>query len=482
MKNLFQLLLFPLFALIFISCGAADTAEDGSTTSVASENPEIHIQIDGLNNGLIRLVGIFTDQQYVVDTTSVNQSGQAVFKKDEPYRQGYYYVLLPNNANFQILITEDQTFEIHTNINDLVGTMKVTGQVDNSLFYENLKFEPSYQNRYQAVINQMTGLPKDDARYNSLESQRKALVQERRDHLEELFIKAPKSLFTTFKTAGQNPDLRQDLPEDEQVYWYRHQFWDSVDFTDERLLYTPVISNKLKRYITELTPQNPDSILAATDHLIQQLPTLKDSEYFKYFANWITMQYEPAETTLMDAEAVYVNMVKKYFTYEHAFWADSTNTYALQLRADEMANSLVGQAGPNVKAPDLNGEIKAIYDLEAPYIVVYLYNPDCEHCMEQSPVLVQLYNKWQQDKKPMIDVYAIAIDTNAEEWKQYVAKTNMRWTNVFDPTNKSIYKTYYVNVTPEVYVLDADRKIIAKNLNVNQIEEVVRRDQEKKGM
>jgi hypothetical protein len=56
----------------------------------------------------------------------------------------------------------------------------------------------------------------------------------------------------------------------------------------------------------------------------------------------------------------------------------------------------------------------------------------------------------------------------------------MAWTNVFDPSNRSIYGKYYVDVTPEIYVIGPDRKIIAKNIKVNQIEEVIQRDKEQR--
>ena len=95
-------------------------------------------------------------------------------------------------------------------------------------------------------------------------------------------------------------------------------------------------------------------------------------------------------------------------------------------------------------------------------------------------MLVNLYRQWQQQNPALVDVYAIALDTEADIWKDYMRKTGMEWTNVFDPSNRSIYKTYYVNVTPEIYVLGPERKIIAKNLNVDQIEEVIRRDQAKR--
>ena len=75
-----------------------------------------------------------------------------------------------------------------------------------------------------------------------------------------------------------------------------------------------------------------------------------------------------------------------------------------------------------------------------------------------------------------MDVFAIAIDTNDAEWKDYIKKTGMNFTNVHDPTNKSIYAKYYVDQTPELYVLNKDRIIIGKNLKVNQVETIINRD------
>ena len=117
----------------------------------------------------------------------------------------------------------------------------------------------------------------------------------------------------------------------------------------------------------------------------------------------------------------------------------------------------------------------SLYDIKAPYVVVYMFNPDCEHCQEQSPKLVQFYKEW---KNKGVEVFTIGVDTNAEEWKAYLKKVGMDAfaANVFDPTNKAIYGKYFVDITPEIYVLNPERTIIAKNLKVNQIGEVVERD------
>ena len=482
MKNWISYLLLLFIVGGFWQCNAAGAGNEptDSAERPPAENGNFTFQVEGMGAGAVRLVGILNDQQFLVDERSSDANGQVQFQKDEPYRQGIYFALLPNNANFQFMITEDQTFTMSTTINDLVGQMKVEGSLDNALFYDNIRYENAYQQQLAPLNEQRNTLDENSAAYQQVEASREALIEKRRTDLQEIFDAHPNSFFTTFKKAGQNPVLRKELPNDAQVTAYRMEFWDGVDFSDDRLMNTPVIYNKMKRYFEELTPQQPDSIILSVERLLERLPSFDQSEYYKYIVNWVALKYEPTKTTLMDSEAVFVHMVQNHFTYDRAFWSDSTNTYALQMRAEEMANSLIGQAGPNVKAPDENGNIQAIYDLEAPYIVVYMYNPDCEHCQEQTPVLVNLYRQWQQQNPALVDVYAIALDTEADIWKDYMRKTGMEWTNVFDPSNRSIYKTYYVNVTPEIYVLGPERKIIAKNLNVDQIEEVIRRDQAKR--
>ena len=472
--------MIPLLLLLLISnCGASEPTE--ASTAPAEdrelESPLITVRVAGLGAGTARLIGTFTDQRFLVDSAQISSTGEMVFQRQEPYQPGFVYLVFPGNQFVQLLIDADQTFTMTTRMNDLIGSMEVEGSLDNELLYRNLKYEKGYQERLQPIQTQLNGMPDTDPAHAGLIAQRDALIAEREAHLDEIFTEHPNSFFTAFKSSGQNPKLRDiRLPNGEkddaaQVYWYRTEFWDNVDFADERLLYTPVIGNKLNRYITELTAQNPDSIIFATDFLVGKV--LDQPEYFKFFVNWIALNYEPTKTTLMDSEAVFVHMIRNYFTYERAFWSDSAEVYALQLRAEEMGQSLVGQKGPNVTAPDPSGQMRSIYDLTADYIIVYMYNPDCEHCQEQTPKLIQYYN---QQKANGIEVYGIAVDTDDTAWRNYMAQTGMSWTSVFDPTNKAIYKTYYVNVTPELYILNPERVIIGKNLKVAQIQEVIDRD------
>lgn len=482
---------------LLLACSGApatDTAEQDTTTNNNksevdnSDKPtvttvkaarkggpaEIVLNVKNMPDPQASLIGFFAESHFKADTTSVN-NGKIVFTNPEGYDQGLYYVSIGKDKFAQIMLGDDQKFELSLDAEDPLNTIVVKGSEENELFYDNLKYEQDFNIRFADVNNKLKTLSEGSAEYKKLEVEKEALEQERKDVLNKLFKEHPDNLFTKFKMAGQNPEVRKDLSDKEQVYHFRKEFWDNVDFSDERLIRTPVINNKLKRYIKELTPQNADSIVHYSKILIDK--TLQYPEYFKYFSNWVVLEYEAGKSTIMDAEAVFVNITREYFTRERAFWADSMEVYAIINRGREMGNSLVGQKGPNISVTGPDGTPKTLYDSKADYIVVYLYAPSCEHCMEETPKLVQWYN---ENKNKGCDVYAIALDTEIPEWKDYIAKNNMTFTNVHDPTNRSIYATYYVDVTPELYLLNKDRTIIGKNLKTFQLETVIAKDKEKR--
>lgn len=466
-------------AIGMLACSGTTTGENGSAAKSNAESPAIKIQVEGAPTGQAYLVGMFTDQRFRLDSAQVGPTGEMQFKRQEPYPGGMMILVLPDQTYFQFMVDQDQTFTLTTQKSDMIGGMAVEGSVDNKILYENLKYERDFQRRFQPVRQQIKDMPTTDPNYATLKQTQDQLLAERKAHIESLYDQYPNSFFTKFKKAGQNPELRDirkpDGTPDEaaQVYHYRKDFWKDVDFSDERLIRTPVIANKLNRYMTELTVQNQDSIINSAKALVEQV--MDYPEYYQYFVNWIAIKYEPTKTTLMDPEAVYVHMVQNYFTYDRAFWSDSAEVYSLQLRATEMAGSLLGLKGPEVEAKDPNGQIQSLYAKEAPYVLVFMYNPTCEHCIEETPKLVAFHKEW---KNKGFDVYAIAVDTEEADWKNFIQTYGTGgWTNVFDPTNNAIYGKYFVDITPELYLLNPERKIIAKNIKVDQIAEVIARDQ-----
>lgn len=447
------------------------------------ESPDIKLTIDNIKrNNKAYLIGHYGTQRYRADSSLVSADGSMRFNRKEPYQPGLYIVYLPQELSFQILIDADQTMTITGDLENIDQTNRVKGNLDTELLQETNRYEIDVRQRLANLAAQMQRSEKGSPEFIQINEQRDQIVEERRAYLNNLFEKHPNSLFTAFKKGGQNPivkDIRKTdgtLDTAAQFNQYRADFWNNINFDDPRLLRTPLISNMLERYFVQLTRREAPAIIASMDEVLSKVVDNPNrTEYFQVMSNWIAMKYRPGQVKFMDGEAVYVHLVQNYFTRERAVWADSMELFALQKRASEMAASRVGQPAPNVISTDPNGRERELLDIKAPYIVVYMYNPDCEHCQEETPRLVDFYRQWNSKG---VEVFGIAIDTNQERWKEYIQQVGMPWINVFDPTNRSIYAKYYVDITPEIYVINPERKIIGKNIKVYQIEEIIRRDQQ----
>ena len=440
----------------------------------------IDATIEGIPTGIARVVGTYGDQNYLADSTVVDANGHFVLRRKNLLPAGYYFFLLPGQKNFPILIDKDQRFTLRSKATDLIGSMQVDGSVNTDLLYQNLRFQGIQDPELGRLTDIMRKSPPNSPEYLEAKVFQMEMLAGRKTHLETLYKEHPESLFTSFKKAGQNPDFVEfkktngDIDTLRQVLYYRDHFWDGVDFNDNRLLYTPVVANKLKRYIKELTPQNPDSLIKVSDQLIRRV--LNKKEYFRFFSNWIALQHENTKTTIMDGEAVYVHIVKTFFSDELATWDKPENLAKLRQHVSEMEASLLNRKGPDVRAMDVNGQYKSIYELTAPLVVIFMFSPDCEHCQKEAPEIERLYKKW----KPLgVDFFGIAINTTDAEWKNFVKKNGFTFPNVFDPTNRAIYAKYYVDITPELYVLNKDRTIVAKNLKAEQLETIFEREMKK---
>lgn len=465
-----KLALFAFFGL-YLSAAQAQT----------TDSTLIDIQIEGIPAGRTRLVGVFGDRNYLADSADVDAAGRFTLRRKTPLPAGFYTFLLPGgNKNFSILLDKDQHFSIRAKATDIGGSMQVTGNLDNELFYKNYRFQAAQDPELQKLSEVLRANPESSPEFKKAKERQEQILAERKAHLEEIYTQNPGAFFTKFKIAGQNPDLTYPrkangaLDTLAQVTHYRKHFWDNVDFKDKRLLYTPVVGNKLRRYIKELTPQNRDSIIPVADELIRRSMPYRD--YFQFFANWIALQYENTKTTVMDGEGVYVHVVKNFFTPELAVWDKPENLEKLQKHAWEMEASLLGKKGPDVRALDVNGVSKSIYEITAPIIVIFMYSPDCEHCQKDSPKISEIARNW---KSRGVEFFGIGVNTKEEEWRAFVKKNAFPFTNVYDPTNRAIYAKYFVDITPELYILNKDRTIIAKNLHAEQLEEVFQRELKK---
>lgn len=469
---------WALLLFVFFFTGSIVNTSNAQNTTVYPTN--IHLQIAGLNSGRVYLTGVYKNVQSTIDSAQIEAGGDIYFRREKALETGEYAAILPGGAELQMLMDTDQVFSLKTSADDPVRNMQVTGSMENGLLYQCLQFDEQNRTVFEALDAQIKILTESKLDYSQLQAQQMQIIQARNKFYNALYQQHPHALFFAMQRAGQLPAVEDVRLADGSVDYparrrlMRDHFWDLVDFDDTRLLRTKVIFSKLISYLDELTPPSTGEVTRSIDLLLDRVREKPD--YYRFFAVWFAQDYRAPEGPFMDPEAIYIHLVDTYLTRERAFWSDSVQVYAWQLRAEDKWCSLIGQKAQNIEAKDPEGKTRALYDIKSPYIAVFFYHAECEHCQKEAPKLVQFYQEW---KSKGVEVYAVAMSTEDGEWKDFIGKYKMDWINVTDQDTPGIYKNYAVPGTPEIYLLNPDRVIIGKHLRTEHLAWMIENDRSK---
>lgn len=94
--------------------------------------------------------------------------------------------------------------------------------------------------------------------------------------------------------------------------------------------------------------------------------------------------------------------------------------------------------------------------------LLIFYSPTCNHCQEQLPQLVPVFNKY---KSKGLKIYAVGYEGTASEWNGFIKRYGTAdWLNVWETMEMQNRPTikYVVNVTPALILIDQNGKIIER--------------------
>jgi len=224
--------------------------------------------------------------------------------------------------------------------------------------------------------------------------------------------------------------------------------------------------DKINEYLDKLYAPHPDSIPRAIGKIISNAK--RNQETYKY-ATWICLlKYQQPD--IMGLDEVYVNVFDNYFASgEMDFWVNDKLKKNLKDHADRLRKSLVGKKAPNLIMQDANFKPRSMYDIKNKYTVLFIFDPDCGHCKEETPKLVSFYNT----KKYDLEVYAVSADTSMAKMRDYIKEMNTKWITVNGPrTYVGPYQDLYdAMTTPSLYVIDEKKKIIAKKVPAEKLDD-----------
>jgi len=435
---------------------------------------EIDITINDLQDSTVFLAYHLGDKQYIKDTIKLDKTGHGVVQGQEALPEGIYMIVLPGRKYFEILISTDQHFTVKCTNSDYFNTLKFTGSEENSAFVDYQKKWMALQQRSGAISKRIQNNRQNNDSLKILGSIQKLQEENMKTYLRSVIKANNGNLLATLV----NSLLPVDIPEfivpagsanPDSVRWIRNynynkdHFFDNTDLTDERLLRTPILYARLEAFFTNILIQAPDSINKEIDKLIQKCSG--NYKIFQFVSVFLFNHFRESE--IMGHDAVLVKLADDIYLSGKADWVTKEFKEDLRKQIDLIRPNLIGKKAENMVMDSYTGIFVSLYDVEKEFTILYFWEPDCGHCKESTPKLKAYYEK---PKDYSLEVFAVCTTTDKAKWTKYIEDNKLTWINGWDPQRSSHFDYYYnVQSTPTIYILDKNKKIIAKKLSVDEL-------------
>ena len=443
----------------------------------ADENAyRIEVKINNFKDDVCYLGYPYGDKKYIADTAKLNDEGKFVFEGTKALDGGLYFIYSPKNLYFDLIVAEKE-FSLETDTLDYIKHMKTKGTLENKVFFDFQRFMREKQKIAGELSQQLEKAASEDEK-DQIKEQVKDIDAEVKTFRSGIIDGYPETFAVKFIKSTINIEV-PEAPKDEDgkdldpnfgYTYYKAHYFDNIDFSDSKILRTPNFYSKIDDYLEKMSVKHPDSIIASAHTIIEKARA--NDEVFRYCVVTITYKYETSN--IMGMDAVFVDLSENYYLSGDAFWADSTLMAKISDRVSRIKPNILGKQAPKMVLLDTLLKPVSLYSLKSDFTVLYFYDPDCGHCKKKIPVLKKLWHSSLKDKG--VQVIAVDIKKDVDKWKKFIKDKDLDWINLADPNVRSNFRyEYNIETTPQMYILDSQKKIIAKKLDVEQVEDFIDR-------
>lgn len=458
---------------------------------------EIKVTIPSLKDSSIILGHYLGNEKNLFpdDTVTLNKKGTAVFKGVKPLAQGLYFIYVPSKGIIDIIVSENQHFSIETDTANLIKALKFKDSHENSLLYTYRNFRES---RFELISNLNKRIQPGTSA--SVKDSINLIVRETSreiDHYVHQMISNNPDLFLVqflkMLHEAEIPDYPRDskgavLDSAFRYKYIRKHFFDNFNYSDGKLLRTPLYEQKLKYYFDNIVPPWNDSIKSELDIILTRVKDNQD--VFRYILGTFYIKY--GNSQIMGQDEIMVHLVENWYL-PHATWLDSTSKARMATDVKKLRHNLIGKVAPNIPLIEIPydhfivaqtdtalkrnvnaGFYTRLHAYKSKFLIVVFWQADCGHCKKTIPELHEAYQQLKDMGVDVLTIHCITSEEGKEKWVNFVNEHQLHeWHNAWSPMSYEYQELYNVYTFPTLYVLDQNKKIIAKQIGVGQIKEFI---------
>jgi peroxiredoxin len=485
----------------------------GNTPNIVRANGHSPLHINGtiknFANQTLYLYKCYQDTLLIIDSTKTDNNGKFQFSLmayrqtpqsvraygDTPlhneYSFGLYKIYLKYNQFFYI-IDDNQPVEIktvyqfHAFENIATDSLVVIKSDENKRFYQFQHLQKQINVARYFLLEMMRLYPIYDPFHKELVKEYFKRYEAMEKFLKSTFIATQSeakgkqshhslaNLITKAYYEPVNPDWKEPDPWRDSIL--AAHYFDYFNPAEKFYLHTNILPEKMDIYLNLRTnkrdaygqPVNDEKLFsdAAIDFVRK---TMSNYDTYEFCLNYFLKKFNKEHK-----EVAFLNLYDAFLQNQEGDCGSSQQdafTWARE-KANVYRNVQIGSTAPDFALQD---GILNLSSIQSDYILLVFWASWCPHCTEEIPKIKAVTDSislsLQKKNKKLITI-AISIDTDKEAWQKYVKEKNLfTWLNTSELKGwkGEISKKYNVYATPTMFVLDKDKKIIAKPILPEQL-------------
>ena len=459
MKKLFLLSLILLFAYNL------------EASFSANNKLKIHFHSE-VNSPLpLKIAYYYGSKVFLQDSITIASSGRLAYTGD--FHAGIYLLVFPNSDVYEFMVNKNNELSIRISLenNDYCSTIR--GDSISVAF-------DIYHKKMDGIVNHLDSLKHSLSVAGSAEIRNKLIrnIDSVKDSIqlanEVLSLKYQGTFLGNYLKAQipvSIPKLMfKSISSDSlglltKLYFFKNHYLDQIEWNDQRLIYTPVMEDKINDYFVKFVQKTPESNSAAIDTILNKTNNQKVN---RFLTEMLFDRFEQNKHKSLD-EYAYLHLLKHYYLVGKTPWMNNDQISILEAEYNRFRPTSLGQTAPSIALPDKDNELVNLNDIHSHYSLVFFWNYECQHCQRILQELVTLVSKYKY-----LDIKVLSVFTgeDLDVWKAFLAKKiPQTWVNTYEkgqePKTSSIYN---IPSLPSIYLLDTNKIILNKNATISELD------------
>jgi peroxiredoxin len=433
-----------------------------------SQQYSINGTISQLSNSKVYLAKIIGQTKKVIDTATSDETGSFKYVLGENATTGMYSIITGGQQNIELLFNHENIRFISSG-STADDNVQIIESVENLIWYDYLYTKGFNQYKMEVIEQLMMSYPPGDEYFKYTENYYQKLQQTIISRCNELISNNPNTLAAKYINVDMPVFAPYGMKDSKKQAYLIHHHFDNTDFSDTLLLRSNILTSKIIKYLSlyqkpgDSKEQLEDNLIVAVDSIFDK--AIVDQKVYESVVDFLINGFE----------AIGFEKGLEHIAEQNQLSELCVNTNRkedLEQKMEMIKKLAIGKTAPDFSVKDMNGEMVKLKDIDSETTILIFWASWCPHCTETLPVLKEYYNK---DKTDKLQVIAISIDENEEDFKNAVTSHSYNWINIAELKGweGATVLEYGVHATPTIFVLDKDKKILAKPINKENLRKAI---------